>query len=104
MALGAVGDDPETGARSILGVGRLSKLHGVNEAEFALIVSDHYQGLGLGGELLRRLLEIGRDEALGFFDGAATTENCEMQHLCRKLGFRLTQGTGETVVGAMIDL
>ena len=39
--------------RKILGVGRLSKLHGVNEAEFAVLVSDDRHGLGLGTELLK---------------------------------------------------
>ena len=64
MALVAERKNPETGDHEILGVGRLSKLRGTDEAEFALLVSDRFQGQGLGTELLRRLLQIGRDEKI----------------------------------------
>ena len=37
----------------------LSKLHGVSEVEFALLVSDPWQGIGLGTELLRRIVQVG---------------------------------------------
>ncbi|WP_445172744.1 GNAT family N-acetyltransferase [Microcoleus sp.] len=47
-----------------MAVARLSKLHGTNEAEFALIVSDSYHPRGLGRELLRRLLQMGQEEKL----------------------------------------
>ena len=50
---------------AILGVGRLSKMAGGNEeAEFAILVADTFQGQGLGSELLRRLIQVGRDEGL----------------------------------------
>jgi acetyltransferase len=51
-------------AREIIAVGRLSKARGLNEAEFALLVSDDWQHLGVGTELLKRLVRIGRDEKL----------------------------------------
>ncbi|HET7214302.1 MAG TPA: acetate--CoA ligase family protein, partial [Terriglobia bacterium] len=38
MALVAVHRDPDTGNSEILGVGRLSKQHGINEAEFAVLI------------------------------------------------------------------
>ena len=59
MALVAERRNPETGEREILGVGRLSKIHGTNEAEVAVLVSDQWQGRGLGKELLARLLLVG---------------------------------------------
>ena len=59
MALVAERRNPETGEREILGVGRLSKVHGTNEAEVAVLVSDKWQGRGLGKELLARLLIVG---------------------------------------------
>ncbi len=64
MALVVERQDPETGERAILAVARLSKPHQTAEAEFAMLVSDAFQGRGLGGELLRRLVQIGRDEKL----------------------------------------
>ena len=73
----------------ILGVGRLSKLHGTNEAEFALLVSDAWHGLGLGEELLKRLVEIGRVEKLDRITGQILPENHAMQHICQKIGFQV---------------
>jgi acetyltransferase len=64
MALVAEFTDPVTGERRIIAVGRLSKLHGRNEAEVAVLVSDRYQKHGLGQELLRRVVEVARDEKL----------------------------------------
>ena len=54
MALVAEQIDPATAERRIFGVGRMNKLHARNEAEVAALVSDQYQQLGLGYELLRR--------------------------------------------------
>jgi acetyltransferase len=73
----------------ILGVGRLSKVHGANEAEFALLISDHWQNHGLGFELLKRLVEIGRAEKLERVTGEIMADNHGMRHLCGKLGFQI---------------
>ena len=63
-ALVAERQDAKTGQKEIFGVGRLSKARGLNEAEFALLISDQWQKQGLGTELLQRLVQIGRDEKL----------------------------------------
>ncbi len=104
MVLVAEGKDLVTGARQILGVGRLGKLHGVNEAEFALLVVDRFQGQGLGTELLRRLIQAGRDEALERISADILPDNRPMQHVCQKLGFRLRHEPADMVVKAVIDL
>jgi acetyltransferase len=90
--------------REILAVGRLSKLHGRNEAEFAIIISDAFQGHGLGTELLRRLLQIGRDEGLDRIVGFIASDNTAMQRVCGKLGFRLHRSFADPEVQAIIDL
>src|SRR5262249_32123054 len=77
LALVAEGGDPATGGREVLGVGRLGKLFGRNEAEFALVVSDKAQGRGLGTELLRRLIAVGRDEKLDRITADILPENTE---------------------------
>ena len=69
MALVAERRNPETGESEILGVGRMMKIHGTNEAEVAVLVSDQWQGRGLGKELLARLLIVGADEKLSSPDG-----------------------------------
>jgi acetyltransferase len=78
-----------TGGREILGVGRLSKLHGANEAEFALLISDRWQKQGLGTELLKCLVQIGRDEKLSRITAIIMADNHAMQHVGRKVGFKL---------------
>jgi acetyltransferase len=73
----------------ILGVGRLFKVHGVNEGEFAILISDRWQGQGLGTCLMKLLLDIGRQEGLERIIGHVLADNYGMQKFCRKLGFVL---------------
>ncbi len=89
MALVADYTHPDTEAHEILAVARLSKLHGTNEAEFALLVSDRYQCQGLGTELLKRLLQVGQDEQLEHIHAEILADNSAMQRVCEKLGFSL---------------
>ncbi|NEQ71621.1 MAG: bifunctional acetate--CoA ligase family protein/GNAT family N-acetyltransferase [Okeania sp. SIO2C9] len=89
MALVVDYKNPETGNHEILGAGRLSKSHGVNEAEFSMLVSDPYQRQGLGTELLLRLVQIGRDEQLEGIVATILAENIAMQRVCEKVGFQL---------------
>jgi acetyltransferase len=105
LALVAEHTDPRTGDRTILGVGRLRKLRGVNEAEVAIIVSDRWQRHGLGTELLRRLLHVGRAEGLDRLTGLMLSENRAMQRMCRQLGFRLQRTPGDArTMTAIVDL
>jgi RimJ/RimL family protein N-acetyltransferase len=86
IALVAEGED--NGERAILGVGRLSKLHGTgDEARFTMLVSDRYQGKGLGRELLTRIVQIGRDEKIKRIIALMSPENETMKSLCRSVGF-----------------
>jgi acetyltransferase len=98
MALVAEYDNPETGQHEIIGIGSLIKEQGVKRAEFALLVIDHFQGQGLGTELLRRLMQVGRDEHLQCLMGEILLENQGMQEICKKLGFRLQYSLEDQVV------
>lgn len=89
MALVADYKNPKTGEHEILAVARLSKLHGVNEAEFSLMVSDRYQRQGLGTEMLRRLIDIARTEHLDLVSAEILPENTAMQRVSEKVGFTL---------------
>jgi len=102
MALVVERPDPKTGEHAILAIGRLSKLHQTAEAEFAILVSDAYQGHGFGGELLRRLVQIGRDEKLKRIVATILAENVAMQHVSRKIGFKLKRDESE--LHAELDL
>jgi acetyltransferase len=104
MALVAEYQNPETENREILAVGRLSKLHGSNAAEFAMLVSDKFQDQGLGTELLRRLLEVGKNEKSCCIYADILADNSGMQRICEKLGFQITNTSDTTVLRAEIKL
>jgi acetyltransferase len=81
--------DPKSGERELAGVGRLSKIPGHNEAEFAMLISDLWQNRGIGTQVLAMLLKVARDERLERVSAHILPENVEMQHVCEKLGFKL---------------
>lgn len=83
------------GVHEILGVGRLSKLHGLNEAEFAIVISDDCQGRGLGTQLLKLLVEIGRQEKLKRIIAHILSDNIEMMQVSREIGFKLIREEDE---------
>jgi acetyltransferase len=81
-------ENKRTGQQQILGVGRLIKLDAQNEAEVAILVSDQYQKRGLGTELLRRLIQIARDQKLHRVSGELLRDNLAIQIIVKRLGFR----------------
>jgi len=87
IALVAIDENP---ASQIVAVARLIKLHGTRDAEFAVTVSDAYQGIGLGSQLLARIAAIARDERLDRLIGQISTNNQRMLAICRNLEFEVT--------------
>jgi acetyltransferase len=104
MALVVSRTIPESGNQEILAVGRMNKLHGTNEAEFAILVSDNWHHRGLGIELLRRLVEIGRDEKLSRIYGDILPENRNMLRIIDRLGFRRLNMEEDGIIRAEIEL
>jgi acetyltransferase len=88
----------------IMGVGRLTRLHSGDAAEFAVLVTDGAQGLGLGTELLRRLVEIGRIEGVGLIRGFIVPENVAMQSVAKKLGFTMSYSQEEQLMVAELAM
>jgi acetyltransferase len=104
MALVALRTDP-TGEQELVAVGRLIMEHERNEAEFAMVISDSFQGKGLGSELLRRLVEIGRKERVGRIVGYILNRNRHMLDVCRRLGFHHYHAFDDPLmVASSIDL
>ncbi len=104
MALVAERTDLATGERQIMGVGRMNKMHAGNEAEVAILVSDKYQKHGLGYELLRRVIEVARDEKLSRVSAEMLTDNIAMQVIMKRLGFGVRASEDMTSVRAFLDL
>ncbi len=96
--------NPETQTREILAVGRLSKIHGTNAAEFAIVVCDRFQSQGIGTELLRRLLKVSQDEQLTRITADILSDNYAMQKICENLGFQIERTDYPTVVQAQIEI
>jgi acetyltransferase len=104
MALVAERRNSETGECEILGVGRMMKVHGTSEAEVAVLISDRWQGRGLGKELLSRLLIVGADEKLTRLTADILPDNRDVMRLCEKLGFSLQHSVDDQVVHAEFKL
>jgi acetyltransferase len=93
-----------TNEREIIGVGRLIKTLGPNSAEFAIVLTDSYQGKGLGTEVLRRLLWVGRQEHVERIVGYILSDNLAMRRVCAKAGFQVGYDPDTEVFKAVILL
>jgi acetyltransferase len=103
MALVADCKDKTTGQHRILGVGRLNKLHTKTEGEVAILVSDQCHRQGLGIELLRRMVQIARDEKLGSVFAEMLRDNVAVQNIFKKVGFRLQLLGDPSSISAVLD-
>ncbi len=92
------------GQPQIAGVGRLNKMFGTNDGEYAMLVSDKFQRQGLGTELLKRLVEVGEAEGLDRLVADVLRENAAMQRVSRKLGFDIVGDVDDSMVRAVKTL
>ena len=105
MVLVAESRDAQSGARSILGVGRLNRLRNhSDEAEVAVLVADQYQNQGLGLELLRCIAHVAREEKLTRLISEMLTDNVAMQAISKKLGFKIHPRLDSPSLGAVLEL
>ncbi|HWR54276.1 MAG TPA: bifunctional acetate--CoA ligase family protein/GNAT family N-acetyltransferase [Bryobacteraceae bacterium] len=88
---------------AIVGVARLKKTHGSSEAEFAVIISDDFQGKGLGTELVRRLIDFAREEGISKVTADILPDNLVMQRICDQLGFRAKRAADDPTVKVELD-
>ena len=82
----------ELPSKEIIGVGRLSEVPGISEAEFAILVADQWQKKGLGTQFLSKLVEIGKAEKVEKITAEMLSENIEMHKVAQRLGFTITKG------------
>lgn len=90
------------GEYEILGVGRLIKAPDLDEAEFAILVPDHWQGDGLGTALLKALVAIARKARVRIF-AHILPANTAMLHVSREVGFALRFNPAEDEWEAELD-
>ena len=76
-----------------------------SEAEFAIVLSDDWQGRGLGTRLLSGLLAAAKSHGVRRVVGTTMSENRAMLAVARKLGFKLAADPGSaTITNLTLDL
>ncbi len=60
-----------------------------NSCEFALVISDEFQGHGIGQRMLKRLMEIARSRGLDMMEGEVLTANHRMLELVKSMDFQV---------------
>jgi acetyltransferase len=97
--------ESKDGKRQIFAMARMSKLHGgENEARVTMMVSDPFQGQGIGAELLKRFIQIARDEGIERLLATMSPENPAMRKLCERNGFSLRTDSETGMVEAELHL
>jgi len=87
--------------KSIIGVALLTLEPGGKCGEFAVLVGDQWQGLGLGSKLLDCIIEVGKDMGLKTVYGYVISENRRMIDMCTKKGFKIQPFDSELSVATL---
>jgi acetyltransferase len=77
----------DQGKEKIIGVARFMLLPKGNSAEFAIVVADEFQNMGIGWRLMTDLCQIARDHHLDQIEGLILAQNFGMLKLMNSLGF-----------------
>lgn len=104
MALIAEYFNAETNRNEIIGVGRLARAASENEAEIALIVADQFQKCGIGAQLMKHLIRVGRDEKLERIVAVVLPENMGMRVLAARHGFVTVPSEDLSSIQLVLDL
>jgi acetyltransferase len=71
----------------ILAAVRLVRRHASTQADFGLLVTDAWQGRGLGELLVSELVRVARAEGIERVHGMVLADKRRMLEICRKSGF-----------------
>jgi acetyltransferase len=104
MAFIAKRKDAAAGVGEIVGVGRLIKAPGTNQAEIAVLVSDAFQKRGIGTVLVQRLIEFARDEKLQLLTASFLAENRPIERLFQSFAFTFRDSTEPEIREAELRL
>jgi acetyltransferase len=104
MALIAEYFNAEIHQNEIIGVGRLVRAPGENEAEIALVVADQFQRDGVGSELMKHLIHVALDEKLERIVAVVLPENMGMRVLAGRHGFKTAKSEDLSSIQLALDL
>jgi acetyltransferase len=88
----------------LIGVSRYYMNPQTRVAEFAVVVSDAFQGQGLGEHLMQRLIETARERGVKRLTGSVLRENHRMLALSKELGFHELKSSDASVIQMALDL
>jgi len=88
----------------IAAAGRIIKLTDSTDAEYAILVADAFQRQGLGTEMLRRLVEIAKQEGVERIFGNVLYDNTDMLRVTERLGFHVQGMPKDGVMRVMLEL
>jgi acetyltransferase len=91
----------ENGKRKILGVTRISIESDRKHSEMAFIVSDYWQGLGLGTKLVDYTLDIAKQKGIENVYVIMLQDNYRALSLTKKMGFKIEYLSDGTVKGEL---
>jgi acetyltransferase len=102
IAFVAVTPDRKSDSPRIVGVGRLVKLTTCGDAEVAFVISDDFQGQGIGTEFMRLLIQFARDQCVTTLQAIFMAENEAMRRLCLRFGFQIVEGSGNEITARLV--
>ncbi len=79
----------ENGKRKILGVARVNIEPDGKSGEMSFIVTDYWQGLGLGTKMVDHVLDIAKEKGIEDVYAIMLPDNYRALNLMKKMGFRL---------------
>ena len=94
MALIAVKPDGDN--EEEIGVVRYMTNLDKKSCEFALVVSDKWQGRGIAHHLMQKLIEVARDRGLEMMEGQVLGNNIKMLALMTSLNFRINNDPSDS--------
>jgi len=81
----------------IIGVVTLIVEPNRKKAEYAIMISDAWQGLGLGSKLMDYIIGIAKDFEITTVYGIVSNANTKMLSLCERIGFETKLADEDTV-------
>ncbi|MBC7804422.1 MAG: GNAT family N-acetyltransferase [Candidatus Parcubacteria bacterium] len=90
------------GREVLIGVARYVLDADGRACEFALVISDAWQGRGIGRRMMEKLISVARNRALQQMHGEVLSTNSYMLSLCRKLGFAFGRNPDDPTVTRIV--
>jgi acetyltransferase len=101
--MAVVAEVKEGDKRKLAGIGRIVIEPDTNNAEYAVIIHDDYQGKGLGYKLMDVLIGLAQNKRLNALYGLVRSDNERMLRATRRLGF-VAENLPDGLIRVTLDL